>query len=221
MQAPVLHMQQQQKLWLSADRCLYWEETRSLVLSDLHFGKTGHFRKAGIPIPQTVYRQDLQRLFTQIQYFQPRQLIIVGDLFHSVENEELNFFCKWRNDLSDLQIQLVKGNHDILSRQWYAAAGVEVADPHLTLAPFWFTHDIDYSPIPESTGNAYTFSGHLHPGIRVLGAGKQALRFSCFYFGKSHAVLPAFGGFTGTSLIKPAREEAVYAIVENKILKLQ
>ncbi len=64
-------------------RCLYWEEERSLILSDLHFGKTGHFRKAGIAVPQSVYREDLLRLLSLIQYFQPRQLLVVGDLFHS------------------------------------------------------------------------------------------------------------------------------------------
>jgi metallophosphoesterase superfamily enzyme len=54
-----------------------------LIVSDLHFGKTGHFRKSGIAVPQSVYKKDLQRLFHQVQYFQPRKLIVVGDLFHS------------------------------------------------------------------------------------------------------------------------------------------
>ena len=62
MQAPVLHKLHQQTLWLTAQRSIFWEEQKTLIVSDLHFGKTGHFRKSGIPVPQTIYKEDLQRL---------------------------------------------------------------------------------------------------------------------------------------------------------------
>src|ERR1044071_4154683 len=117
--APVLHKIHQQNLWLSAQRSAFWEEEKALVVSDLHFGKTGHFRKSGIAIPQNIYKEDLQRLVSQLQYFKPKQLIIVGDLFHSNANKELELFKKWRKDLSSLQIHLIKGNHDILLDDWY------------------------------------------------------------------------------------------------------
>ncbi|HEX5655055.1 MAG TPA: metallophosphoesterase, partial [Chitinophagaceae bacterium] len=115
-----------QRLVLHPSRVLYWEEAAALIISDLHFGKTGHFRKAGIAIPQNVYKEDLQRLVSLLQYFQPGQLIITGDLFHSKANKELELFKKWRQDLSALPIHLVKGNHDILQDQWYEEAGITV-----------------------------------------------------------------------------------------------
>jgi metallophosphoesterase superfamily enzyme len=108
MQAPVPFRFKGQQLWLSPDRCIFWEEERSLIVSDLHFGKTGHFRKWGIAVPQAVYREDLQRLLVQIQYFRPRQLLIVGDLFHSRENKELELFLKWREDFANLTYALSK-----------------------------------------------------------------------------------------------------------------
>src|ERR1700748_239775 len=114
MQLPFLYRIKGQQLWLSPDRCIFWEEEKSLIISDLHFGKTGHFRKSGIPVPQTVYKEDLQRLVTQIQYFQPSQIIVVGDFFHSKANKELELFQKWREGFSHIIIHLVKGNHDIL-----------------------------------------------------------------------------------------------------------
>ena len=77
-----------QTLWLSPERCIYWEEQKALIVSDLHFGKTGHFRKSGIPVPQNIYKEDLQRLVSQIQHFNASHLIVVGDLFHSVANKE-------------------------------------------------------------------------------------------------------------------------------------
>lgn len=199
-----------QQLWLSPDRCIFWEEERSLIVSDLHFGKTGHFRKAGIAVPQSVYREDLLRLLCQIQYFQPRQLLVVGDLFHSRENKELALFLKWREDFPDLGIRLIEGNHDILHADWYSKAGINVSREILRLGPFAFIHDITEGGASEES---YFFSGHIHPGIRISGMGKQSLQFPCFYFGASYAVLPAFGRFTGTVPIDPMPEANVFAIL--------
>src|ERR1035437_7802162 len=97
------------QLWLTAESCIFWEDQKALIVSDLHFGKTGHFRKSGIAVPQALYKEDLQRLVAQIQYFQPRQLIIVGDLFHSQANKELELFKKWRANFPGLSIHLIKG----------------------------------------------------------------------------------------------------------------
>ena len=200
---------QGQQLWLSPDRCIFWEEEKSLIVSDLHFGKTGHFRKSGIGVPQSVYREDLQRLLAQIQYFQPRQLLIVGDLFHSRENKELALFQRWREDFPNLGVRLIKGNHDILHDDWYQAAGIELSPERLQIGNFAFIHDITDGASPP----CYSFSGHIHPGIRINGLGKQSLRFPCFYFGEEYAVLPAFSRFTGMASIYPAPGENVFAIL--------
>jgi DNA ligase-associated metallophosphoesterase len=208
-----------QQLWLSPHRCLFWEEQKSLILSDLHFGKTGHFRKAGIAVPPAVYREDLLRLLSLIQYFQPRQLLVVGDLFHSRENRELDLFRRWRDDFPDLGIRLVLGNHDILGEDWYEKAGITVSRDLLRMGEFAFIHDIAAVEggvtAVEGIGarQPYFFSGHLHPGIRIRGMGKQSLQFPCFYFGGEYAILPAFGRFTGTVSIDPLPESNVFAIL--------
>lgn len=216
MQAPVLYKLHQQKLWLTPQRSVFWEEQKALIVSDLHFGKTGHFRKSGIPVPQNVYKEDLQRLISLLNYFKPEQLIVVGDFFHSHENIELDWFKKWRNDLSYLKILLVKGNHDILKNDWYQQAGIEVIEKELLIQPFLFTHDkcIDNQDV-------YTFCGHIHPGIYLSGLGKQGVRLPCFYFAKDRCILPAFSRFTGIALIEPAKNENVFAIVENKLVQMQ
>lgn len=207
-----------QTLWLSPERCIYWEEQQSLILSDLHFGKTGHFRKSGIPVPQNIYKDDLQRLVAQVQYFNPNQLIIVGDLFHSVANKELDLFQKWRGDFSSLHMQLVKGNHDILKKDWYASTGIQVTDDHLSIANFCFVHDIQQACEPSAEVDYY-FSGHIHPCVSVSGLGRQSLKFPCFYFGKEYAILPAFGKFTGSALIVPSRSDSVFAILPSNVAK--
>ena len=210
-------------LWLSAERCIFWEQEKTLIVSDLHFGKTGHFRKSGIAVPQKVFKEDLQRLVAQLQYFKPDSLLVVGDLFHSVENKELDLFRKWRDDLPDLQINLVKGNHDILKESWYQAAGINVFKEGLNINGFCFTHDSlnCYSAEQVAAGEAkYTISGHIHPGVRVSGAGKQSLCLPCFYFGRTFAVLPAFSRFTGTALMTMNEGDKVFALANNTIIEL-
>ncbi|WP_207515536.1 ligase-associated DNA damage response endonuclease PdeM [Longitalea luteola] len=218
MQAPVSYKLLKQQLWLSAHRCVFWEEEKALIVSDLHFGKTGHFRKSGIAVPQAVYKEDLQRLVHLLQYFQPRQLIVVGDLFHSHQNKELELFQRWRHDFPDLPVHLIKGNHDILHDNWYRQCNIHVADNELQIGGFRFRHDMD-AAAPDT--EAYFFSGHIHPGIRIKGAAKQSLSFPCFYFARQFCVLPAFSRFTGIALVRPESEENVFAIVNDHIVQLQ
>jgi len=197
---------------------LFWEEQRALVVSDLHFGKTGHFRKEGIAVPQSVYREDLQRLVSQLQFFQPRQLIVVGDMFHSRANKELDWFKKWRDDFPDLQIHLVMGNHDILQRKWYEETGVDIHYQSLSVDNFSFLHDI--GAVNKLAISNFVFSGHIHPGVRVSGGGRQSLQFPCFYFTPAFCVLPAFSRFTGLAMIKPKETDQVFAIVNQSIIPL-
>jgi uncharacterized protein len=215
-EAPLLHTIHGQHLWLTAQRSIFWEEQKALIVSDLHFGKTGHFRKSGIPVPQTIYKEDLQRLVSLLDYFKPSRLIVVGDFFHSHENTELDWFRRWRLDLSHIDFVLVRGNHDILKDAWYKEAGIEVIEKELLIQPFLFTHDRC-----DDRDDVYTFCGHIHPGIYLHGLGRQGLRLPCFYFAKNHCVLPAFSRFTGTALVQPERNEKVFAIVENKLVQMQ
>lgn len=216
MQAPVLHKIYRQQLWLSAQRSIFWEEEKALIVSDLHFGKTGHFRKSGIAVPQTVYKEDLQRLIDLLNYFKPKQLIVVGDFFHSHANTELDLFKKWRDDFSSLKVLLVKGNHDILKDRWYEECAIEIFETELMINSFLFTHDKC-----EDHEDVFTFCGHIHPGIIINGLGKQSLRFPCFYFTKDHCILPAFSKFTGAVGLQTTSAKSIFAIVENKLMQVQ
>lgn len=223
MKNPVSFRLHDANLWLSPERCIYWEDQQTLIVSDLHFGKTGHFRKSGIPVPQHVFKEDLQRLVHQIQFFKPAKLLVVGDLFHSVANKELELFAKWRHDLPDLDIHLVKGNHDILKESWYGTAGIQLFREGVNINGFCFTHDsLDcYSETQRSSGaSKYTISGHIHPGIRVNGGGRQTLCLPCYYFGKDYAILPAFSRFTGTAIIEPRSGDKVFALVDRNIVEV-
>ncbi|TDX00570.1 ligase-associated DNA damage response endonuclease PdeM [Dinghuibacter silviterrae] len=205
-----------QTLWLTPQRAIFWESEKAILVSDCHLGKTGHFRKEGIAVPQAVYREDLARLVHLVQFFRAEQLIVVGDLFHSRDNKELELFRKWRGDLSALEIHLVRGNHDILEDTWYTDANIEVHEGTWERGGLSFNHH----PPEEQPKSGYLFTGHLHPAVTLVGAGKQALRFPCYYFGRNYAILPAFGRFTGTARVAAKKGDQLFAIVNQDIIHL-
>lgn len=220
MKNPIPHILREQTLWISPERCILWEEENTLIVADLHLGKSGHFRKEGIGIPQSIYKADLQRLMAQLYLYKADRLIIAGDFTHSTANKELDLFLKWRKDFSLLQIDLVKGNHDILGDQWYESAGVNVHEWKLSAGPFLFLHDKKAEKdLTEKELELYRFTGHLHPAITLKGKANRRCAL-CFYFTKEYAVLPAFSRFTGGYKVEPVKGEQVFALVEDGIMQL-
>jgi uncharacterized protein len=193
------HHINQNTFLLSADKCIFWQEEKTLILSDIHFGKSGHFRKAGIAVPQDIFKEDIQRFVSLLQSFKPKNVIIIGDMFHSHDNKEHALFVKWRKDFEQLHIQLVMGNHDI-----------ELLEGCHEKNTICFVHDIEDAELNESN---FYFSGHVHPGISIRTGARQSVHMPCFYFTNQYAILPAFGKFTGTYPIKPKRGESVFAIM--------
>jgi DNA ligase-associated metallophosphoesterase len=218
MNAPILYQIQDQQCWLSAERAIFWENQSTLILSDTHFGKTGHFRKNGIGIPQAIFKEDMQRMIDLLRFFKPERTIVVGDLFHSFANLELDFFVKWRMDFEQMDFLLVKGNHDILTDTWYQQNKIIVQRNLFKLGPFQFIHDPSENDILED--NSFQFSGHLHPGVSLSGAGKQNLHFPCFYFSKQSCILPAFSKFSGTATVKKKKDNTIFAIVNQQLIEI-
>ena len=46
---------------------MYWQREDALILSDIHIGKTAHFRKHGIPMPDDVLQKDLEESLTTMK----------------------------------------------------------------------------------------------------------------------------------------------------------
>ena len=219
MNISIPHIIHEQHFWLSAQRSIYWEEQKTMIVSDTHFGKTGHFRKSGIAVPQQVYKEDLQRFFNLATDLKPERILVVGDFFHSTDNEEHNLFLRWKNDFNSLQITLIKGNHDILGNTWYENAGIQLIEDFYEIGQFRFQHDPAENDFLVKE-NTFVFSGHVHPGIQMRGIGKQSLRLPCFYFTQNQCILPAFSKFSGLAIVKPKKQDQVYAIANDNIIKL-
>lgn len=202
------------ELVLLPEKGIWFPHYKTLLISDIHLGKGAHFRKAGIPIPQALAQEDLACLSDLIAQFKPLQLIFLGDLFHSDVNNDWDWFCLWRDLHHDIELVLIKGNHDILPIGFYDNLCIKVIEEG-SIGPFILKHDKPKN-LPNTHG--YLICGHIHPGIKLRGKGRQSVTVPCFWFGRDYAILPAFGKFTGKAELKIQKDEIVFAIAGQKVL---
>lgn len=200
-----------QHLILHPLKAVFWVEGSALIFSDLHFGKAGHFRKNGVPIPHHIHADDLKKIAYLLDEYNPEKIIIVGDLFHSDLNSEWQIFETFVKSRKEVGFVLVKGNHDILHCGSYKST-LKCVD-YYELPPFSFSHKQN-----ENNKKLYNISGHIHPSVNITGKSRQSIRVECFYFSENFAVLPSFGNFTGNYKISAKFGDLIYLIVEDQII---
>jgi DNA ligase-associated metallophosphoesterase len=205
-----------QNLLLHPYKTLFWREQNILFLSDLHIGKAAHFRKSGVPIPEKVHESDFSRLEHVIQAYNPQRLIFLGDLFHSMHNTTWEAFKIFITKKINIKPELVVGNHDILDEHQYSFLTLHTN--YVIIKPYLLSH----KPLPENMiSDFYNLCGHLHPSVKLRGGARQSLSVACFYFGKKHGILPAFGNFTGSSKLPNwEKSDQIFAITENQVIPL-
>ena len=206
-----------ESLQLFADAAVFWKKRSTLIVSDPHFGKASTFRHAGVAVPENVTAHDLQRLDSLLHTTGAQRLLVLGDFLHARTGRSavtMDALSRWCDAHETLTTQLVTGNHDRLAGQppesWnIQPLGVELLEP-----PFAFRHE------PEEVKDYYTLAGHIHPAISLNRDFGSGLRLPCFVFGERLAILPAFGSFTGTHVMKPEKGTRVYAIRDGELMQI-
>lgn len=201
---------------LDADRALYWPRGRTLFVADVHLGKAATFRAGGVPLPRGTTSADLARLTRLIERTAATRLVVLGDFLHAKAGRVValaNAFTAWRARHLAIDVLLVRGNHDTHAGDPPADWNVVcVDDPH-ALPPFLACHRLATPP------SGYALCGHLHPGVRIHGAGESA-RLPCFVLGSRRAILPAFGRFTGLADVARSSDERIVAIAGRQLFEL-
>lgn len=199
-----------QNFSLHPSGAMFWNEKKMLIISDVHLGKISHFRKYGSAVPQNAIAENFDRLTRVIEYFQPEKICFLGDLFHSSLNLEWDLFENWMQDIS-AEVMLVVGNHDIISELKYDALGIKIFS-ELILENLLLTH------YPEIRENYFNLCGHLHPGFKLNGVGREQVKLKCFYKSGQQLILPAFGEFTGNYWISPNVGDQVFVITKKEVI---
>lgn len=206
---------QETSLLLLPQKAVFVEDKSILLIADLHLGKVNHFRRAGIAVPEVVNNKNLEILIDLINKLKPIMVIFLGDLFHSHYNEEWEALAQVVKNFSGVQFKLIRGNHDIMSELQYKRCRLDVYD-ELIVGPFLLTHE----PLPSVPKGTYNIAGHLHPGVRLHGKGRQSMTLPCFFFGSDQAILPAFGSFTGFVSVRVTKSDNVFIIADQRVIKV-
>lgn len=202
---------------LLPDRAVFLPSSRTLVVADLHLGKSATFRTRGLPVPEGSTAADLDRLTTLIGATTPQTLVIAGDLLHSrdgLTTTTLDLLRDWLQALP-FPVILTEGNHDSRSSPSRLRLPLEIF-PQWISDELVITHDPDDLP-PDRAGIA----GHLHPGLRLSESRRSSLRVPGFHLRKGrHLVLPAFSEFTGLQLIKPTAAGRFFTPLGDKVTEI-
>lgn len=203
-------------LQLLPEKAIYWPARKALLLADTHFGKVAHFRKAGIALPDRAAIKNFRKFETLLATYTPADVYFLGDLFHSELNAEWFGLKELLRSHGVCNFHLITGNHDILEPSSYERLNFSVHGPRLVLNGLLLTHE----PLEEVPDGLFNLCGHIHPGVRLRGEARQSVRLACFYATANQLILPAYGEFTGTHVLKPSRGDRVWVCMGEKLVQV-
>lgn len=175
--------------WLTPlpEGALWWDDERTLIVSDLHMEKGSNYAAAGQLLPPYDTRATLARVEALVGAYRPRRVISLGDSFHDRDAEFRmveSDAARVRALTSRTEWVWVEGNHDPDPPQHLGGRAAKV----LRMGPIVFRH--------EPTGESGEIAGHLHPCAKVLSR-VRSLRLRCFVSDGERLIMPALGAFTG------------------------
>ncbi len=213
---PLIHTQSGEALHLLPDRALWWPRAATLIVADVHLGKSAAFRRLGVPVPSGATQHDLARLDALLNQTDAARLLVLGDLFHTAPTAgeaAVEGFGALRAAHAQRAFVVVAGNHDRAWRRLPASWQLQWLTESLHEPPFVFQHE------PEADARGYALGGHIHPCVRLKSAGDSA-RLPVFWFGAEVGVLPSFGSFTGGYNVRPAAGDALVAVTPHGLARL-
>ena len=202
-------------LVLLPERAAWWPAAKTLFVADFHLGKAASLRSAGIPMPSGTTTENLERLDRALAARPVAHLVILGDFLHSAQGRAqatLARFAHWRASRPALAVTLVRGNHDDRAGDPPSQWNMRCVDPGERLGPFALLHD------PAPVAGAYALAGHIHPAVRLTERGGQSVRLPCFWFGPRVGVLPSFGAFTGSAVVRPREGDRVFVVAGDEVI---
>lgn len=206
-----------QTCYLLAEKAVYWEEQKTLIVADIHIGKETVFRKAGIPIPGRIMEDDLLQITHLIHKWKAEKCIIVGDLIHAqsgMTSSVKNKVSTWLKEIP-CPCHLILGNHDQpLIKNLPSDWSLHLHTEGLLVEPFYFSH------YPMHHEQWFVWAGHLHPKVEISN-GYDRLVLRCFQIFSDLAILPAFGFFVGGALVKKSRGCRIFAIAHDTVIEIK
>ncbi len=163
---------------------LYWPARKTLIVSDLHLGKSERLaRRGGTLLPPYETQATLEKLDRDLDATRAETVICLGDSFddlaaaHHINESSRLWLARL---MAGRDWTWITGNHD--------PGPIEIGGTHraeVHLPPYTFRH------IAEPLERA-EISGHYHPKARLAGLSKP-----CFLADGNRLIMPAYGTYTG------------------------
>ena len=174
-------------VFLDRRLCLFHERERWLAVADLHFGYEISQRVAGRLIPLWGMASIEERLIELLDEYQPRELLMVGDLVHdrasAVDAAALLDRLRAR-----CEVIAVAGNHDRdIARKIAFVDRWETPD-------FVFHHGQCSASVSAARVQVI---GHHHPAATITDGAGLRLKFPAFVQKERCWILPAFSPWAG------------------------
>lgn len=202
-------------LW---QRMLFWPEQRTLFVADVHLGKAASFRAAGVPLPSGHSGHDLDRISALVAAHQATRLVILGDMVHTqtsyTDALDRNFRA-FRSRHRDVEITLVRGNHDRHAGDAPSAWGLSIVSEPYVMGPFACCHEPGMA-----NDSSFELAGHVHPAVRLQTA-REGITLPCFWRHATGIVLPAFGSLTGNFVVHLKRSELAIAVAGTQLHEIR
>lgn len=203
------------EIQLLLDGAAHARDCGTLVVADVHLGKSATFRAHGLAVPEGDMARDFARLLALVRKCQARRLVIAGDSFHAPAGVTPELESALANFLHEIDVPLVvvEGNHDRKLKQ----LPLEIqAVPSLVLAGgVRIVHDP-----ADACADQLHLAGHWHPVVHIRDGNKRVLRMPCFLHRGTTVVLPAFGSFTGGAVVEVAKDDRVFVTLRDSIIEL-
>ena len=202
---------------LRPERAVVRQDTRTVIVADLHLGKSDHFRAHGIPVPGATNDDTLTRLSGLLDAVAAETLVVLGDFFHSrdgVTDTLIESLRRFRDRHAVTEMINVRGNHDRHAGDPPAELGITCLTGPVEDDGVAYCHEPDACAGTQQ--KLPVLAGHLHPAIVMKGR-TDRMRLPCYRFADRVAVLPAFGAFTGMKAIRPERGDRIFIVGPGRV----
>ena len=196
-------------VFLDGRLALFHRKERWLAVADLHFGYELSQRAAGRLVPLWGMTSIEDRLKELLEEYQPRQLIIVGDLVHDKASAKAagELLARLRERC---EVIVLAGNHDR-----HAARLIEFL-PRWETPEFIFQHG-DCAP---EESDRHQIIGHHHPAASITDGAGLRLKFPAFIQQASCWILPAFSPWAGGVAWKDDGQSRIWLCTPRRVLRV-
>jgi uncharacterized protein len=198
-------------LILDARLALFHRAARWMVVADLHYGYEVAQRTRGWLLPAWGMNAVEERLTSLVLDYQPKELILLGDIVHSSITERLAQAFLGRVEKLGPELHLIRGNHDRgLSR-------LRLADS-VQRNPFFLHHGhLNPTALAETEAE---ITGHYHPSWCFSDGAGTRLRAPALVRSGNRVILPAFSPWAAGAQMDGIESAEVWICAPNRVFRV-